>query len=102
MSYHCKKCNFKTTKKNHWNRHLTTKKHISNEKTIITNARHYEELKLTLNEINEVIENISNDVSSDLYSISLRKALDHLGSITGEVTNDTLLGNIFSKFCIGK
>ena len=79
-----------------------TKKHISNEKTIITNARHYEELKLTLNEINEVIENISNDVSSDLYSINIRKALDHLGSITGEVTNDTLLGNIFSKFCIGK
>ena len=77
-------------------------KDISNHETIVTNLRHYEELKLTLKEINSILNGLKQDTSSDLLAINTRQALFHLGSITGEVTTDTLLGNIFGKFCIGK
>ena len=70
--------------------------------TIITNSRHYEELNSTLNEVNIIIDGIKNNISTDLISTNIRQALFHLGSITGEITTDTLLSNIFSKFCIGK
>ena len=77
-------------------------KNLSSNDTIITNLRHYQELKLTLNEINVIINGISSGITGDFLSINIRQALSHLGSITGEVTTDTLLGNIFGKFCIGK
>ena len=73
----------------------------SDSKIILTNTRHLNELNECLKEIDFIIENI-NKFSSDLIAINVRKALDHLGNITGEVTTDDLLGNIFSKFCIGK
>jgi tRNA modification GTPase len=75
---------------------------LSSDKTTVTNLRHYEELKLTLNEINIIIKDLNKGVSGDFLAINIRQALHHLGSITGEITNDTLLGNIFGKFCIGK
>ena len=74
----------------------------SNNDTIITNARHYNELKNTLTEINAIIEGLKNKTSSDFLTINIRQALFHLGSITGEVNTDDLLANIFGKFCIGK
>jgi tRNA modification GTPase len=74
----------------------------SNNDTIITNVRHYNELKNTLTEINEIIEGLKNNTSSDFLTINIRQALFHLGSITGEVNTDDLLANIFGKFCIGK
>ena len=77
-------------------------KNISNEGTVITNIRHYEELQLTLHEINIVIDGLNNMLSEDLISANIRHALIHLGSITGEISTDELLGNIFSNFCIGK
>lgn len=77
-------------------------KELSNKGTIVTNMRHYEELTLTFNEIQEIINNLKNNVSGDLLSTNIRQALFHLGSITGEVTTDDLLKNIFSRFCIGK
>ncbi len=77
-------------------------KDISNHEIIVTNLRHYEELKLTLREINTILDGLKQNISSDLLAINTRQALFHLGSITGEVTTDTLLGNIFGKFCIGK
>ena len=77
-------------------------KDISDNDNIITNLRHYNELKLTLNEINEIIKGLDNEITGDFLSINIRQALFHLGSITGEITTDTLLGNIFGKFCIGK
>lgn len=80
---------------------LNTKK-LSNNATIITNLRHYNELQLTLDEIHAIIDGLKKDVSGDFLAINIRQALFHLGSITGEVTSDTLLGNIFGKFCIGK
>jgi tRNA modification GTPase len=77
-------------------------KDFSNNETIVTNLRHYDELQLTLKEINTIIDGIKKGVSGDFLASNIRQALFHLGSITGEVTTDTLLGNIFGKFCIGK
>ena len=87
------------------------KKHISscvdlNElntgSSIVTNSRHYDLLCKTSIEIENVLKGIDNKISGDLLSIDIRQALQHLGELTGEVTNDEVLGNIFSKFCIGK
>ena len=81
---------------------VVNSENLSSNDTIITNLRHYQELKLTLDEINVIINGISSGITGDFLSINIRQALSHLGSITGEVTTDTLLGNIFGKFCIGK
>ena len=70
--------------------------------TIITNIRHYEALKNALETLEKVEEGLMNHLSGDLLAIDIREVLYHLGSITGAVTNDELLGNIFSRFCIGK
>jgi len=72
------------------------------DESIITNSRHYAALTNALTEIGKVQEGMENQLSSDLLAIDLRQALFHLGEITGEVTNDELLGNIFANFCIGK
>lgn len=70
--------------------------------TIVTNSRHYDALLKALEEIQRVKEGMDTGLSSDLMAIDIRKALFHLGEITGSVTTDDLLGNIFSNFCIGK
>ncbi len=75
---------------------------LDNNNTIVTNQRHYEQLKKTLNELEIVIEGIDNELSSDLLAINIKQSLFHLGLITGEVSTDDLLSNIFGKFCIGK
>ena len=75
---------------------------LSNHETIVTNLRHYEELQLTLHEINSIIDGLDSGLTGDFLAVNIRQSLFHLGSITGEVTTDTLLGNIFGKFCIGK
>tara|TARA_B100000963_G_scaffold351432_1_gene363002 strand:+ start:2026 stop:3399 length:1374 start_codon:yes stop_codon:yes gene_type:complete len=69
---------------------------------IITNTRHYSALNLARKEINEVQKGLKKTVPMDLLSVDLKQAIYHLGEITGEVTNDEILSNIFSKFCIGK
>nr|WP_315005966.1 tRNA uridine-5-carboxymethylaminomethyl(34) synthesis GTPase MnmE [uncultured Capnocytophaga sp.] len=70
--------------------------------TIITNIRHYEALNNALQALEKVEEGMQIHLSGDLLAIDIRETLYHLGSITGAVTNDELLGNIFSRFCIGK
>ena len=75
---------------------------LSSDETVISNSRHQEELSNTLKEIIAVMGGLNNGISGDLLAINIRQALYHLGLITGEVTTDDLLGNIFSKFCIGK
>ena len=75
---------------------------LSNQTTIITNTRHLQELKNTREEVNLIISALDNNISSEFIASNIREALNHLGSITGNITNDTLLKNIFSKFCIGK
>lgn len=81
---------------------FTNFKALSNHNTIITNQRHLEELKQTLKELDVVIEGLKNGLSSDLLAINIKQSLFHLGLITGEVSTDDLLANIFGKFCIGK
>ena len=75
---------------------------LRNNETIVTNTRHYNALLKALEEIEKVQFGMDEDLPSDLMAIDVREALYHLGLITGQVTNDELLGNIFSNFCIGK
>lgn len=75
---------------------------LSNNETIVTNSRHYDALLKALEEIIKVQQGIDSNLSGDLLAIDLRQALHHLGEITGSVSNDELLGNIFANFCIGK
>ena len=72
------------------------------DQSIVTNSRHYGSLYAAQKEVIAIQNGLSNGLSGDLLSIDLRQALFHLGEITGEVTNDELLGNIFENFCIGK
>jgi tRNA modification GTPase len=69
---------------------------------VITNARHFEALVNAGEAINRVEEGMKTGLSSDLLAQDIRQVLHYLGEITGQVTTDEILGNIFSKFCIGK
>ena len=75
---------------------------LRNNETIVTNSRHYDSLLKALEEIAKVRYGLEQGISSDLMAIDIREALYYFGEITGEVTNDELLGNIFANFCIGK
>lgn len=75
---------------------------LRNSDTIVTNTRHYNALLKALEEIERVQFGMDANTPSDLLAIDIREALYHLGEITGQVTNDELLGNIFANFCIGK
>ncbi|NVK26640.1 MAG: tRNA uridine-5-carboxymethylaminomethyl(34) synthesis GTPase MnmE [Flavobacteriia bacterium] len=70
--------------------------------TVITNARHYEALIRTQEDVDRIRTGLSTGLSGDLVAFDIRQALAHLGEITGEITTDDLLGNIFANFCIGK
>ena len=70
--------------------------------TIVTNARHFESLQDTKNALHQVLDGIDGQVTNDFLAMDIRHALNSLGEITGEITTDDLLANIFSKFCIGK
>jgi tRNA modification GTPase len=72
------------------------------DEPLLTNLRHYEALGLTNKALFEVMRGLKNGTPADLLAVDLRDALYHLGTITGEVTNDEVLSNIFSRFCIGK
>ncbi|WP_396154669.1 tRNA uridine-5-carboxymethylaminomethyl(34) synthesis GTPase MnmE [Flavobacterium macrobrachii] len=75
---------------------------LRNNETIVTNTRHYDSLLKALEEIQKVRFGLDGGLSSDLMAIDIKQALYYFGEITGEVTNDELLGNIFANFCIGK
>ena len=70
--------------------------------TLVTNVRHFEALTHASESLKQVQQGLEIDVPTDLVSQDLRQALYHLGSITGEITTDEVLGSIFSRFCIGK
>ena len=72
------------------------------DNSTISNSRHYDLLNKTYEEIHKVKKSIGNEVSSDLLAIDIKQAIYYLGELTGEISNDEILGNIFSKFCIGK
>jgi len=72
------------------------------DRAIVSNARHYEAITRTLAALENAQQGLSDAISTDLIAIDIRSALYHLGEITGQVTTEELLGNIFGKFCIGK
>ena len=75
---------------------------IDENDVVVTNARHFEALTKAGRSIDQVMESLEQGISGDLLAIDLREAIHHLGEITGEITTDEVLGNIFRNFCIGK
>ena len=74
----------------------------SNQDVIITNIRHYDALQNVLKAILNIKNGLNQKISGDLLSVDINEALMHLGEITGEITTEDLLGNVFANFCIGK
>jgi tRNA modification GTPase len=74
---------------------------LQNE-TIVSSARHYEALIKTNETLEKAKNGLEDATSADFIAIDIRQAMYHLGTITGDISTDDLLGNIFSKFCIGK
>lgn len=74
----------------------------SQNQTIITNVRHYEILQKCAISIQKVEEGLDLQIPGDLLAMDIRETLHHLGEITGQISSDDLLGNIFANFCIGK
>lgn len=75
---------------------------ISEQDIIVTNVRHYEALQNALVAIKRVSEGLELKISGDFLSQDIRECMYYLGEITGQISTDEILGNIFSKFCIGK
>jgi len=69
---------------------------------LVTNLRHYQSLKQTDEALSRVLTGMDSGITGDFMAMDIRQALHYLGEITGQVTTDDLLANIFSKFCIGK
>ncbi len=69
---------------------------------IVSNSRHYDALTSALKALEQVEKGLAGNVPTDLVAIDIRQALHYLGTITGEITTDEVLGSIFGKFCIGK
>jgi tRNA modification GTPase len=78
------------------------KKTNTSDQTIVSNSRHYEALQQAHASILSVTQGLNASISPDLLTVDIRKALYHLGEITGEITTDEILGAVFSRFCIGK
>ena len=75
---------------------------VNTESTIVTNARHYEALRLVNEAVEDILNGLNNNIPADLIALDIRRCLHYLGEITGEITNEDQLDYIFSKFCIGK
>lgn len=75
---------------------------LNNHDLVITNQRHFESLEKTSVKLQDALNGLSQELSSDLIALSMRSALHHISEITGEISTDDLLSNIFSRFCIGK
>ena len=69
---------------------------------VVTNIRHYEALIKAQQSIHETKDGIENEMPTDLIALDIRNAIHHIGEITGEISNNEILGNIFGSFCIGK
>jgi tRNA modification GTPase len=76
--------------------------HLQNQDPIVSNSRHYAALQSALEAVGRVQEGMDAGLPTDLVAVDIKDALFHLGEITGEITTDDLLGNIFANFCIGK
>lgn len=72
------------------------------DELVITNVRHYSGLLQTKDALERVMESLEQKISGDLLAQDIRQALHHLGELTGSITTEDLLDQIFSRFCIGK
>jgi len=81
---------------------LAVKGDINTEASVVTNTRHFEALQNLNKSLQDVQKGLNDNIPGDLLSLDIRECLYHLGTITGEVTNEDQLDYIFSKFCIGK
>jgi tRNA modification GTPase len=77
-------------------------KKFSSGDVILTNIRHYEAMLIVSESMKRVLYGLKNQVPEDFLAIDIRQAIHYLGEITGEITSDEILGNIFKNFCIGK
>ena len=75
---------------------------VDSDAVIVTNARHYQALTRARDAIARAIDGLDNGLSGDLLDQDIRECLHWLGEITGEITTDAILGEIFAHFCIGK
>jgi tRNA modification GTPase len=81
---------------------VIVKERLNSDEVIITNIRHYEALKRVSESLQRVISGLDNHIPEDLIAIDIRQAIHYLGEITGKITSDEILANIFKNFCIGK
>jgi tRNA modification GTPase len=81
---------------------LVMKDKFSSDNIIITNIRHYEALRHVSESLGRVLKGLDEQIPEDLIAIDIRQAIHYLGEITGEITSEEILGNIFKNFCIGK
>lgn len=77
-------------------------KEIKQGDVVVTNMRHYQNLIQTNDALDRVLHGMDHGITGDFLAMDIRQALHYLGEITGQITSDDLLANIFSKFCIGK
>jgi tRNA modification GTPase len=78
------------------------KERLDKEDVIISNLRHYESLQQVSESMSRVISGLGQELPDDLIAVDIRQAIHYLGEITGQITTDEILGNIFKNFCIGK
>jgi tRNA modification GTPase len=81
---------------------LANTSNVSNDQTLVSNNRHLQALHLSLENVLKTIKGLNSGISGDFLAMDIRQALYHIGEITGEISTDDLLDNIFSNFCIGK
>jgi len=81
---------------------VVLKEKLSSDSAIITNIRHYESLMKVSESLDRVLSGLDHHIPEDFIAIDIRQAIHYLGEITGEITSDEILGNIFKNFCIGK
>lgn len=81
---------------------VTQLQDFRNGSTVVTNVRHYQSLLKTREHLTRVLDGLGTGITGDFLAEDIRSSLYHLGEITGEITHEDLLDNIFSKFCIGK
>ena len=81
---------------------IVLQENIQSENVIVTNARHYHALQQVADSLKDISEGLNSHIPGDLLALDIRRCLQYLGEITGEITNEDQLDYIFSKFCIGK
>jgi len=81
---------------------IVVKEKLSSDDVIITNIRHYEAMLHVSESLGRVMSGLEDQLPEDLIAIDIRQAIHYLGEVTGEITSDEILGNIFRNFCIGK